>query len=67
MTAITKFNQDTLAAHTPLTRDQALKILPLVNKSDAKTLNKILSGAVDFEPPNTYFDRLKQALMLGEI
>jgi len=67
MTNITEFNQDTLAVHTPLTRDQALCVLPLVNKTDAETLNKILGGAVCFEPADTYFDRLKQALMLGEI
>ena len=62
-----EFNQDTLAAHTHLTREQALKVLPLVNKTDTETLNKILVGAVDFEPADTYFDRLKQALVLGEI
>lgn len=67
MTTITDFNHDTLTAQTPLTRWQAVMILTLVDKSDCATLNKILNGAVPFNPQSTYFPRLKQSLILGQI
>ena len=55
----------TLAVHTPLTRDQALELLPIL-KTNTETLSAILDGAVSFEPADTYFDRLRQSLMSGD-
>lgn len=67
MITITDFNEETLTTHTPLTRNQAIIILTLINKTDIDTLNKILAEAVAFRPSDTYFYRLKQALILKEI
>ncbi len=64
---ITEFNESTLTAHTPLTCDQALKILALVSKKDSDLLNKILAEAIAFKPAETYFERLSKSLMLGEV
>jgi len=67
MTTITDFNADTLTIHTPLTQSEALSILCLIDKRDSNKLNKILSGVVAFAPTDSYYERLKQALILDEI
>ncbi len=67
MVTITDFNTEVLVQHTPLTEKQAVSILCLIDKRDANKISKILAEEVEFEPNGSYFERLKQHLMLNAI
>lgn len=57
-----------LRIHTPLkSQKEAIEILLLVDFRDNKRIDRILDGEIPFKPFDTYFERLKKALMLGEV
>ena len=55
-----------LSNHTPLTLNETFEILKLIN-ADGNKLIQIIGGVVKFNPPSTYFVRLKRALITKEI
>lgn len=63
----TTFNWETLAIHTPLTKNEAIIILTLINPNDEKTISKIIQEKEPFNPVESYFDRLKYKLVMGKL